>query len=46
MNHNGTADSGIPLEALAIQSLARSRPFQLGQALIGSVLINVLDVAD
>src|SRR6267143_5413402 len=43
MDDDGTADPGVPLEALAIQPLARSRPFQLGQALIGSVLVNVLD---
>ena len=43
MNDYRSADPAIPLEALTIQPLARSRPFQLGQALIGSVLINVLD---
>src|SRR5947208_15349004 len=43
MYHDWSADPAVPLKALAIQPLARSRPFQLGQALIGSVLINVLD---
>src|SRR2546430_8485187 len=43
VNDDGTADLAIALNALPIQPLTRSRPFQLGQALIGSVLINVLD---
>src|SRR2546430_6197041 len=43
MNHDWSADPAVPLKALPIQPLARSRPFQLGQALIGSVLVNVLD---
>src|SRR5260370_23114706 len=42
MDHNWPAHPAIPLEALAIQPLARSRPFQLGQALIGSGSISVL----
>src|SRR5258708_23502021 len=42
MDHNWSAHPAIPLEALAIQPLARSRPFQLGQALIGSSSISVL----
>src|SRR5260370_2668124 len=36
MDHNWSAQPAIPFEALAIQPLARSRPFQLGQTLIGS----------
>src|SRR6266566_10115064 len=43
MNHNGTAGPRIPIKALPIQPLARRRPFQLGQTLIGSVLVDVLD---
>src|SRR5204863_4163930 len=43
MNHDWSADPAVPLKALPIQPLTRSRPFQLGQAPIGSVLINVLD---
>src|SRR5260370_21125791 len=42
MDHNWSAHPAIPLEALAIQPLARSRPFQLGQALIGSGSLTVL----
>src|SRR5213593_3201809 len=42
MNHHGPADPAIVLEALAIQPLARRRPLQLGQAFVGSGLINVL----
>jgi len=38
VDDDGTTGSRIPLEALAIQPLARSRPFQLGQALIGAFL--------
>ena len=43
MDDHGTAAAGIPLKAGAIQPLPRSRPFQLGQSRIGSVLIDVLD---
>src|SRR6266568_4226748 len=42
MNDDGTAASAIARKALAIQPLARRRPLQLGQALIGGGLINVL----
>src|SRR6266581_1461618 len=42
VDDDGTTHPGIPLEALAIQPLARSLPFQLGQAFVGSGLINVL----
>src|SRR5437762_2443387 len=43
MHHDGTADPSVALKALAIQPLPGGRPFQLGQTLIGSVLVNVLD---
>src|SRR5439155_17948147 len=43
VNDDGTAGSTISIKALAIQPLARRRPFQLGQALIGSVFVDVLD---
>src|SRR5437867_2481759 len=43
MDDNRTADVAVPLKALAIQPLARTRPFQLGQALSGSGSIGVLD---
>src|SRR5437763_12559525 len=43
MNHDWPADPAVPLEALAIQPLARPRPFQLGQSLSGSGSISVLD---
>src|SRR6266511_728864 len=43
MDRNWSADPTIALKALAMESLARTRPLQLGQALIGSISINVLD---
>src|SRR5205809_7382526 len=43
MNYDGAAGPAIAIKGLAIQPLARRRPFQLGQALIGSISINVLD---
>src|SRR6266513_6300264 len=43
MNHDGTAGPRVALKALPIQPLARGRPLQLGQPLVGSVLVNVLD---
>ncbi len=43
VHDDGPARPAIALKALAIQPLARRRPFQLGQALIGSGLIDVLD---
>src|SRR6266550_2732437 len=43
MNHDWSTDPAVPLKALAIQSLARTRPFQLGQSLSGSGSISVLD---
>src|SRR5438477_11332575 len=43
MDHDWSADPAIPLKALAIQPLARTRPFQLGEALVGSGSISVLD---
>src|SRR6266508_3780476 len=42
MDHNRAADLAIPLKALAIQPLARTRPFDLGESLTGSVSVNVL----
>src|SRR5206468_12911896 len=42
MNHDCPTDPAVPLEALAIQPLARTRPFQLGQALIRCSSIGVL----
>src|SRR5205823_6526784 len=42
MNHDWSTDPAVPLKALAIQALARTRPFQLGQALCGSRSIGVL----
>src|SRR6266508_3473496 len=42
MDHDRAADLAIPLKALAIQPLARTRPFDLGESLIGSGSINVL----
>src|SRR6266550_8231967 len=43
MNYDGAADPAIAVKALPIQPLARARPFQLGQAPIGSVLVDILD---
>ncbi len=43
MNHDGTPDLAIALKARAIQPLARGWPFQLGQTIIGSVFVDVLD---
>src|SRR2546423_15554900 len=42
MDHNGPADPAIPFEGVAIQPLARRRPFQFAQSLTGSGFINVL----
>src|SRR3981081_50795 len=42
VTHDWSADPAISLKALAIQPLARSRPFQLGQPLTGSGSITVL----
>src|SRR5438552_15097241 len=42
VDDNWSADSGIPLKALAIQPLACRRPFQLGESRIGSGSIDVL----
>src|SRR5437763_3623599 len=43
MNHDWSADPAVALKAGAIQPLARRRPFQLCQPLIGRVSISVLD---
>src|SRR5437870_4560517 len=43
VNDDGTAGSTIALKALTIQPFARWRPLHLGQALIGSIFVNVLD---
>src|SRR6266699_1670328 len=43
MDHDGTAGPAIALKARPIQPLACRRPLQLGQPLIGSVFVNVLD---
>src|SRR5205814_4870200 len=42
MNHDWSTDLAVPLEALAIQALARRWPFQLGQALLGNGFGDVL----
>src|SRR5437764_13637569 len=42
MNYDGAPDAAIALKALPIEPLTRARPFQLGQALNGSVLVDVL----
>src|SRR6266480_160515 len=43
MHHDWPADPAISLKALTIQPLARTRPFQLGEARIRRGSINVLD---
>src|SRR4051812_13418520 len=43
MNHDGTADPAVTRKALPIQPLARRRPFEFGEALIGGILVDVLD---
>src|SRR2546422_7405657 len=43
MNDDWSTDPAVPLKALAIQPLARTRPFQFGQSLSGSGSIGVLD---
>src|SRR6266513_2776714 len=42
MDNDWSADPAIPLKALAIQPLARARPFQLGEARIRRRSISVL----
>ena len=43
VNHDGAADPGVPRKALSIQPLARTRPFQLAQSLVGCGSVNVLN---